>query len=439
MAEGISFEDARRLAQQSIHDWVEVYFNEASEVVSFALDSPLRDGARVDVFSSGTVGIILEYAKRSCTQIFRTSVDMLMLERLFDNPRLHHLPDAYREHDRPFERVLEEVVDVPLSDGVREEDTELIEHIEGIDDEIERLRAQRQILIRHAAAARKVREENELRRRQAEQQLLLTYFDELPEIDEKDGMRREWIAGKEVMVVRRPEAVNRTKLLEREFTRRGRALASLMVSSEHAFIRGLDLREVQCLACSADDEGCIYTTRGGRSFWSTRSLPPALDSALRSRVGARSRPLALSLGTGGRFFVRFANGGLMWDGFSPKLDAAIDAGKVTTVAFGIQQESFIVLYEDGAAWGDIPKGLEDTINSEHTRDTTMVYVSLGPHGQYFARFGDGSFVAGGLNHDEERVLYGCGRDIRQVVFGAGGMIIRYNHDREFVQHMANSK
>ncbi len=431
MTEEISLEGARRLAQQSVHDWVEVYFNEATEVVSFAFDSPLRDGARLDVFASGTVGVILQHEKRSCTQIYRTAVDMVLLERLFDNPRLHNLPDAYRENDRPFERVLENVIDVPVTDGVREEHTELIEHIEGIDDEIARLRTQRHALIQRAATARQDREETELQRREAEEQLLQSHFDELPFIDEKNGMRREWIAGNEVMVVRRRETtVNQAKVLEREFSRRGKALASLLVASEHAFVRSLDLREVQCLACSADDEGIIYTTRGGRSFWSTRVLPPALDSALRSRVGARSRPLALSLGSGGRFFVRFANGGLMWDGQSQKLDAAIDAGNVMSVAFGAQQESFLVLYEDGAAWGNIPKGLEEAINNEHTRDTSLLYVSMGPQGQYFARFGDGSFAAGGLNQDEERVLYGCGRDIRVVCFGAGGMIVRYNHDRQ---------
>jgi len=83
-----SVSEVRELAEEFGYD--EIVHNEVSKMISFLGRYGLRTGARINVYySTGTVGSCLNHPKQGKTQLFRRDVDLAVLEKIFDNPRLH--------------------------------------------------------------------------------------------------------------------------------------------------------------------------------------------------------------------------------------------------------------------------------------------------------------------------------------------------------------
>lgn len=81
--EKVSFENIEFMA--TVYGWVKIY---ASDMMSFK-----RKGARMNIWfdkwGTMTVGTALEHPKQGKTQLFRRRVNMLLLEAIFENPRIH--------------------------------------------------------------------------------------------------------------------------------------------------------------------------------------------------------------------------------------------------------------------------------------------------------------------------------------------------------------
>lgn len=67
------------------HGYTEICHNETSRMISF------RNGStRINVYyTTGTVGTCLNHPKRGKSQLFRRNVDLVTLDQIFANPRIH--------------------------------------------------------------------------------------------------------------------------------------------------------------------------------------------------------------------------------------------------------------------------------------------------------------------------------------------------------------
>jgi len=83
-----TLEQVRRIARE---DYMEIYFNETSKIVSFCPEYDSDDNAvRINVYwTTGTVGTCLDHPRQGKTQLFRRNVDLSTLRLLFQNPRYH--------------------------------------------------------------------------------------------------------------------------------------------------------------------------------------------------------------------------------------------------------------------------------------------------------------------------------------------------------------
>lgn len=209
---------------------------------------------------------------------------------------------------------------------------------------------------------------------------------------------------------------------ERNYAMCGRSLACFAPRELHQFIRGIDLREVECLTISPDGRGVLCAMRDGICLF-CHYAPPI---GLRKRDSSAGRLVAVCLGTHQRYFLRFSLGNIEYSG-PDSLSHPIDGRPVHMVAFGENWETFVVLYSDGSSfWSNVPFELEELLLSCEN----IAFISMGQNGQWFLRFMDDSWRAGGLSDDEERFLKECllrdNGEAREITFGITGMMVRYN-------------
>lgn len=390
----ITLPGARRLAALCYDQWTEVYHNEKSRIVSF-----VRDDARINVYyTTETVATVLDHPSRGRSQLFRAEVDLSMLEQLFDNPRMH-TGVGYRDlvvKDRVNERLRSTLE----SEIPNEEETELQEQMENVDETIKRLKKYRANLaeIHRTLKEKRMREEERERKR-------------------KEQLERQRKANTEARI-------------DKETKERGRKLSLCYMKNLHNCLQRMDMRDTMCIALHPESHTVLYAKRDGQSFWDGGGVPEAVDNALRNRVGEHCRPTAIALGTEGRYFMQFANGKELWNGSdSFEEEIAHNAG-VKMVAFGEEFDSYFILYKNSAAWRNIPKAMEDYVEV-HSRQgdlPNVAFVSLGEGRRYFIRFEDGSWRAGGLRPVEKKLVdqINAKGNIREMYFGAGGMVLRYN-------------
>ena len=105
---------------------------------------------------------------------------------------------------------------------------------------------------------------------------------------------------------------------------------------------------------------------------------------------------------------------------------------VKLVAFGTEKSSYFVLFEDGGfAWNELPRKLVKILEKcRRSELPPLDFVSLGPRGQYFVRYANGNWHAGGCSKAEDRVLDEVQGSVREVTFGYPGIIVRYNPSSE---------
>lgn len=104
--------------------------------------------------------------------------------------------------------------------------------------------------------------------------------------------------------------------------------------------------------------------------------------------------------------------------------------KIKMVAFDERFSSYFILCKDGAyEYEDIPEELTKILSEGSTKRLSVEFVTLGPCGEFYIRFDKGNDFARGFDQHELKLwneIKGGGREIRQVSWGAGGMIVRCN-------------
>lgn len=79
----LDFQEILDLAK--IKEWDLITHQAHISMVSFK-----KNGCRINIYySKGTISTALEHPKKGKTQLFRKYVDIELLEKIFDNPRVH--------------------------------------------------------------------------------------------------------------------------------------------------------------------------------------------------------------------------------------------------------------------------------------------------------------------------------------------------------------
>lgn len=218
----------------------------------------------------------------------------------------------------------------------------------------------------------------------------------------------------EVAKEKKRQEYQRKKEAERE--NRGRKITWSKGLNEDGFLDdNLDYR-TKCIAISG------YTVLGlledGSPCWSN-PLPTSLLDKLDGRQKSLSPPSYVAMGSRDRYFIQFKDGSCSWSGYLPIKETA---GRPEIVCFGEYEDSYLIKTKDHRFyWRNIPRAVEDILDSRNSKLSNLQFISLGPEGEWFIRW-----ASGYVEWDGPRWL----RDYpkaREVYFGDGGLaIVRYN-------------
>lgn len=87
-------------------------------------------------------------------------------------------------------------------------------------------------------------------------------------------------------------------------------------------------------------------------------------------------------------------------------------------------DSYGILYDDGMVYyHNVPGELEKELEA---RDMSFEFIGLGPYGQYFVYFGDGSIAIGGIDDKKRHALSHIEGKIRRIVFGGTNMCVAHD-------------
>eukprot|EP00949_MAST-11_sp_MAST-11-sp1_P003661 g3661.t1 len=443
----LDLEDVRRLARDA--DLEEIYFNEASKVISF---TPFFAGGadglkRMNVYyTTGTVGTCVEHPWQGHTQLFRPAVTLDLLAQLMLNPRLHtkfgyqrkrrrddaHCSSSYTDSQQAKrtktltadvevlgERTLHEslvnraqkqgIIDLSSSefDSLDGSSLPLVNDQDPLDEESELLG-----------------QSKKLEKAMAEVNALLAAC---------RHRRAEEARRKEEEAERKKEEERRNS----EKARKAQALAELKkkrtdrgTSWDYCLYHELD-EIVDCDTCvsvATTGRDTVFLHEDGRMVWKRlRSTRNGLFNLLSGRKGNKklALPIYVSMGSFNRFYVRFADGRAKFSG--PK-EMNIRLKKATSspssVTFGRDMKSFAILYENGTyTCENVPLKVSNILRSN--RNKTLLAIALGPDGEFFIRMSHRSWHSGSSKFLDAMVP--SSRHVKFVDFGENGsFIIRYS-------------
>jgi hypothetical protein len=340
---------ARQLARSC--GLIEVYFNEASRVVSF---QPLQDeSVRINYYyTTGTVGTCLTHPRQGPTQLFRRNATIAAQQSIFREPRVHTDRGYQRKRNMPSGE---------LSEPVGEE-AALSEQLSRLDKEAANIaeeRQQVQAALNSLEAARRAAALQEQSRRQHE------------------------------------KAARQAIVLEKQLNERGRNVEFTAFNREE--VDRLDCQSAVCIAMSGQSIVVLYAD--GRTAWSA-GLTVNLDKKLRTRALSHGKPTYFAAGSQGRYYISFDNGKSEWVAPDALGKLIQDWGGVSPgvklIAFGDSWDSYYVLFNDSSSqWAGLPTRLQNKLGSRNQQLAGVKYLSLGPNEEWFVSFEDGSWELGG--------------------------------------------
>lgn len=192
----------------------------------------------------------------------------------------------------------------------------------------------------------------------------------------------------------RRQEQERQRALEAKRDERGRFADYYL--SDAKFVDKIFSATVKCVATNGRATICLY--ENGSWAW-TSGMPTLLYNKLNGRSRSLPSPTYVSLGPGGYYFIRFADGKYQWvgpDSMTEYFEGEAQAkGGVASVAFG-DDDCYFLVYKNGG-WryhGDIPTGLLKLIQSRDKKGD-LECVSLGSGGAYFLKAKNGRCWWGG--------------------------------------------
>lgn len=185
----------------------------------------------------------------------------------------------------------------------------------------------------------------------------------------------------------------------------------------------IKMSELKCITLTPDGKGVVYTEKDGECYWTS---PIGWDLGEELKKSTKDRyPITINMGTEERYFIKYSNGDVMVHG-NEELKEFVKIGDVKMIAFGIEFDSFAVLYEDGgSAWSFVPKALRCLLaNRPGNKDPKVDFVSIGQANEYFVRMSDYTIKYGNIKSgDMQEALDKCPGAIREVTFGKGDCFI----------------
>jgi hypothetical protein len=412
----------------------EVQHNEQSRVVAFkpTAGSNHDDLSRINVwYTTGTVGTYILHPRQGRTQLFRRNVSPNLLISIFQNPRVHtdlgyHTgsagPKRARNGVSPQQQKRQRTNDGAQSSA----SNDALGEEQAAQEQMNRLISEKASLEKEIDAVGEIlngfdrRREEERKRQENEER-------EAAEAKERqDREKMEEIARQA------RELVEQQK--ERKRFARGKRFAYSLTYWDAEWM-GDNLHDrVTCVAIGGDDgEGsatlALYE-HGGSAH--TGGMPKRVGNLLRSRPSHAPPPVYISLGTQGRFYIKFADGNSEWAVGSPDgLSEWLKSGRiVSTVAFGEKWEDYFVVFDDGYwayAGGTVPAGLLDLVVEQRHSRSDLACVTIGPNGEWFLRAMNGKAWWGGVSDGMQTKMWWLRERVRTMWFGPEGTYVaRYN-------------
>lgn len=182
--------------------------------------------------------------------------------------------------------------------------------------------------------------------------------------------------------------------------------------------------------CIGPDSYLFFGIKGKSKYhcwWS--NIPKSLKATLRNREYELPQPIYGSLGSGGRYFIKFENGAFEWVGSKNFSKLIKKFPAISKVSFGTDWDSFHILFNDGTqAWNNLPSQLEKILEKRKDDQPDVCEVSLAPDNPSFFHltFSDGSWRSHGVPQIMEKQLY-YGHN--KVYFASKGQcLLTYNDD-----------
>lgn len=183
-------------------------------------------------------------------------------------------------------------------------------------------------------------------------------------------------------------------------------------------------RRVRQLVLGADDGDSALVVHEDGQAW-TAALPELMRKAVHDRTRGGVMPVVVhaAMGRENRFYLRYADGLHDWLA-SPACSEHIRRKPVESVAFGPNFSSFCIIHRDGSlSFEDLPAPCEACLARRSPQEARVQHVALGPEGEWWIRFMDGSQAYGGVGSDLSNRLLAldkAGTAAVHVSFGAGG-------------------
>lgn len=384
----------RRIAKE--YNLEEIQINDASRMISFrkALGRGCEGGpVRINVYySTGTVGTALCHPVQGRTQLFRRNCSYQDLHEVFENPRWHSGKGYQRRRIAEDKCIAAEVE----TSTFHEERFALSQSLFQLDSEIQDLIESRKAVLLS----------------------LLQYEDDRLDEAKKEAERKKQ---EKLKQIRDMEAEEGKAFRSRSWQKRGENVQMRLGTSPAEMI---DVDSV--IVALLDNDGLVAMNTKNRYVFHGH-IPNRLYQLLRTRAASHPHPVALSMGSCGRFFVKFSNGKTEWCAQNAALDAILLAGTTERVAFGADVNTFVALTAKGPLWkGSLPSRLK-----RHLLGNREIHnVSLGPHREWFVAFKDGHSEGGGFDSVLNASWSQCRRKketVRDLVFGSGGtFVMRYS-------------
>ena len=328
----LTLESVRALASK--HEATEIIHDEQFHLIAFSTkaDPTKGDSLRVNIwYNTGTVGRVLDHPRLFHTQIFKSNCHENDLNAIFSHPR------RYPQLGYRFKKTEQKRPQIAPEDRVMTESAAL-----------------------ELQLAKLVSEQREMAKERAALEALLTATAPDAKLD-----------------TTQKKGDNKTNMhvTYGQITHGKNVCYSLRPKHRKAFESSWNDENYLSVSLA---KGFITILPEGKFSYSV--IPHTLYQKLTSRKSSEPHIICASLGSEGRYYIRFNDG--EWQALgSDSLVKEIDQYHcgVEKIAFGPKWGSYFIKFQDGATvWQDMPLGLHNKLKGRQANSPHVTHLSISP-------------------------------------------------------------
>jgi len=353
--EALSLGAVRHRARQA--GLLEIFFNDQSGVVSFAVDATPQSACHHVYYLTGTVLSSFHHPRQGATQVVRRKVDAIKLDIILRGTSSQGTCCCHGAVGT--KRAAEGACRHGCSQSLGEKSVAVGDEEAEVKNELEKMQ-------REVKEALAVLEDHRLRREAEEQRAA--------------EQRRSEEKARELAAKRQREAEETAAeaacVAAMQAARRERGTSFRMFLEEVEYCDTSAKETATCVATNGKSSFFIYEHQGGWAYSS--GLPDNLHKLVKTRALSHPQPTYVALGMHERYYIKFANGKSQWHGCDEMTEMLHETQcTVRSVAFGQDFDSYFVVFEDGSwQFECIPVGLGELISKRNSRADVQI-VSLG--------------------------------------------------------------